>query len=102
MQKSKAQAAKLLRHDALRAKPASVCEDDGTVLNGMFVEQDASPGIAQQPRQRGLALEEWAIAHILAVMLDVVEGQPWAGSRLGVTSSSRNRPPGYAYRQRQL
>jgi hypothetical protein len=30
--------------------------------------------IAQQPRQRGLAIDERAIAHILAVMLDEVEG----------------------------
>jgi hypothetical protein len=46
----------------------------------VFIEQDADLGIAQQPRQRGLAVEEWAIAHILAVMLDQVEGVEDCGS----------------------
>jgi hypothetical protein len=30
--------------------------------------------LQQQLRQRGLVVEEWAIAHILAVILDEVEG----------------------------
>jgi hypothetical protein len=47
----------------------------------MFVEQDARPGIAQQPRQRGLAGEEWAIAEVLAVALDQVEGIEDRGTR---------------------
>jgi hypothetical protein len=33
-----------------------------------------SLGIAQQPRQRSLAVKEREIAHILAVVLDQVEG----------------------------
>jgi hypothetical protein len=47
----------------------------------MAVEQDASLGIAQQPCQRGLAVEKWAIAHILAVMLDQVEDLEDCGVR---------------------
>jgi hypothetical protein len=37
----------------------------------VFIEQDARLGMAQQPRQRVLAIEESTIAHI---MLDQVEG----------------------------
>jgi hypothetical protein len=40
----------------------------------VFVEQDARLGIAKQPRQRSLAVEEWALAQIVAIMLDQVEG----------------------------
>jgi len=69
-----------LRHDALCAQSASVREDDRVVLGDVFVEQDASLGIAQQPRQRSLAVEEWAIAHVLAVMLDEVEEVKDCGS----------------------
>jgi hypothetical protein len=58
-------------NDALCANPAGVREDDGAVLGEVFIEQDASRGIAQQPCQCGLAVEERAIAHILAVVLDV-------------------------------
>src|SRR5262249_27440319 len=36
--------------------------------------ENASLGVAQKARQRILAVEEWEIAHILAVMLDEVEG----------------------------
>jgi hypothetical protein len=64
----------LLRHDALGAEPASVSEDDRAVLDDVFIEQDAGLGVRQQPCQRCLAVEERAIAHILAVMLDQVEG----------------------------
>jgi len=34
-----------------------------------LVEQDARLDIAQQSRERRLAVEEWTIAHVLAVML---------------------------------
>src|SRR5215475_9407319 len=67
-------AVNLLRHDALGAKPAGVREDDRTVLDDVFVEQDANLGVAQQPRQRGLALQKRTIAQILTVMLDQIEG----------------------------
>jgi hypothetical protein len=63
-----------LGNDAFCAKPASVREDDRAVLGDVLVEQDAGLGIAQQARQRGLSVEERAIAQILAVMLDQVEG----------------------------
>jgi hypothetical protein len=39
---------------------------DRAVLGNVFIEQDASLDIAQQPRQRILAVEEWAIAHVLS------------------------------------
>ena len=55
-------------------------EGGRVVLGDVFVEQDASLGIAQQPRQRSLAVEEWAIAHVLAVMLDEVEEVKDCGS----------------------
>jgi hypothetical protein len=38
----------LLRHDALRAKLAGVREDDGAVLDNVFVKPGASLSIAQQ------------------------------------------------------
>src|SRR5215470_18966450 len=47
----------LLGRDALGAKPASVFEDGRAVLGDVFVEQDACPNIAQQTRQRSLAIE---------------------------------------------
>jgi len=40
----------------------------------VFVENDARLGVAQQPRQRGLAVKEWEIAKILAIVLDQIEG----------------------------
>jgi hypothetical protein len=40
----------------------------------VFVEKDVRLEIAQQPRQRGLAAKERAIAQILAIVLDQVEG----------------------------
>jgi hypothetical protein len=52
----------LFRHDTLGAKPVSVCEDDRAVLGDVFIEQDAGLGIAQQPRQRALAVEAGADA----------------------------------------
>jgi hypothetical protein len=48
-----------------------------------------SPG---QPCQRGLAVEEWEIAHILAVMLDQVEGVEDCGSST-LPTTPRNRDP---------
>ena len=60
----------LLGHDALGAKPASVCEDGRAVLRDMFVEYDASLAVAQQPSQRGLALKKRPIPQVLAIMLD--------------------------------
>jgi hypothetical protein len=47
-----------LRHDALCAQPASVCEDDRAVL-GDVVQPDAAPGVAQQLRRRGLSVQEF-------------------------------------------
>jgi hypothetical protein len=44
-----------------------VGENDRAILGNVFIEQDASLGIAQQPCQRGLTLEEREIAHIFAV-----------------------------------
>jgi hypothetical protein len=63
-----------LGNDALSAKPAGVCKDDRAVLGDVFVEQNVCLGVAQQSRQRGLAVQERETAHILAVMLDQVEG----------------------------
>ncbi len=40
----------------------------------VFVEHDARLGIAQQPRQRCLAVEKRAIPKILAIVLDQIEG----------------------------
>jgi hypothetical protein len=40
----------------------------------VFVQQDAWLAVAQQSRERGLALKKWVIAQILALMLDRVEG----------------------------
>ena len=62
-----------LRDDALGTKLASVLEHGRTVLGDVLVEQNASLDTAQQPRQRGLAVEERAIAQILTIMLDQVE-----------------------------
>jgi hypothetical protein len=53
-------------------KPARMGEHDRAVLGDVFIEQDAGLGIAQQPCQRVLAVEEPTIAHILAVMLDEI------------------------------
>jgi hypothetical protein len=40
----------------------------------MIVWKRRGISIAQQPCQRGLAIQEWTIALILAAMLDEVEG----------------------------
>jgi hypothetical protein len=34
-------------------------KDHRTVRGNVLIEQDANPGMAQQPRQRSLAIEEW-------------------------------------------
>jgi hypothetical protein len=49
-------------------------EHDGAIFGDVFVQQDAGLGAAQQSRERGLAVEERAIAYILAILLDQVEG----------------------------
>ena len=63
-----------LRDDALGTKLASVLEHGRTVLGDVLVEQNASLDTAQQPRQRGLAVEERKIAKIAAIVLDRIEG----------------------------
>jgi len=45
-----------------------------TIPDDVFIQKDARVGIAQQARQRRLAVEEWTLAQIVAVMLDQVEG----------------------------
>jgi hypothetical protein len=52
------------------------------------LKQDTSLGIAQQLCQRGLTTEESGIAHILAVMLDKVEGVEDCGSSALPTGQS--------------
>jgi hypothetical protein len=44
------------------------------LVGNVFVKQDACLGVAQQPRQRGLSVQEWEIAQILAIVLDQVKG----------------------------
>jgi len=58
-----------------------MCEDGRAVLSEMFVEQDASVGLAQQPRQRGLAVEERPITQILAITPDQIKRVEDRGSR---------------------
>jgi hypothetical protein len=60
-------------------EPASMCEDGRAVLGDVFVQQDASLGIAQQARQSSLPVQEWETAQIQ------VEGVPKAnrGHRFG-------------------
>jgi hypothetical protein len=85
-----------LRHDALGAKLARMGEHSRPILGDVFVQQDASLGIAQQARQRSLPVQEWDIAQILAIMLDQVEGVEDCGSS-GLTrdnSSNRDKPSG--------
>jgi hypothetical protein len=49
-------------------------EDGRPILGDVFVQQDARFGLAQQPRQRRLPVQEREIAQILAIMLDQVKG----------------------------
>jgi hypothetical protein len=44
------------------------------IFDNVFVQQDAGLGIAQPASQRGLALKKRAIAQILAIVLDQVDG----------------------------
>jgi hypothetical protein len=66
--------------------PASVLEHGRAIPGDVFVQQDARLDIAQQSRQRRLAVEEWAIAQILTIVLDQVEGY-----RIAVRTASRRR-----------
>jgi hypothetical protein len=54
--------------------PTSMRENGRPIFDNVFIKQDASLSIAQQPRQRSLPAQEWKITQILAVMLDNVEG----------------------------
>jgi len=47
------------RDSSLDTKPACVREDGLPILGKVFIEQDADLSVAQQPRQRGLAVEKW-------------------------------------------
>jgi hypothetical protein len=58
-----------------------VLKDGGAILGDVFVEQDARFGVAQQTRQGDLPVEERAIAQILAVVLNQVEGIEDRGTR---------------------
>jgi len=62
-----------LGDDALGARLASVCENGRAILGQIFVEQDARLDIAQQSRQGVFAVEKWAIAQILTIMLDQID-----------------------------
>jgi hypothetical protein len=77
--------------DALGPKPASVRKDGCAIFDNVFVKQDASLSIAQQPRQRSLSVQERAIAHVLAVMLGEVEGERIAARTASLLRSSSNR-----------
>jgi hypothetical protein len=65
------------------AKPAGMCEDDRAVPSDVFVEQDASLGIAQESRQSCLAFEKRAIAqnHPLAIATTYAEPVAAVGER---------------------
>jgi hypothetical protein len=69
----------LLRHDALDAN-ARMSEHGRPILGDVFVNQDVTLSIEQQPRQRGLAFMKRVIAQIVAIMLDQVEGVEDRGS----------------------
>ena len=49
-------------------------EHGWAILGDVFVEQDAGLDIAQKSRRCRLAIEERAIAYILAIVLDQVKG----------------------------
>src|SRR5262249_29262346 len=67
-----------------------------TILSNVFVEQDAHAAIAQQSRQRRLAVEEQEIAQTLAIMGDQVEDIKDRGTR----GSSANGPSQRGRRRR--
>jgi hypothetical protein len=56
------------------AEPASMGEHARPILGSVFVEKDGSLGIAEQSRQRRLAIEERKTTQVLPIMLDQVEG----------------------------
>jgi hypothetical protein len=80
-----------LRYDALGAKLARVSQHGRPILDDVFVQQDAWLGLAQQSRQRRLAVQEWEIAQIPAIMLDQVEGVEDRGSS-GLTAGQLLEP----------
>jgi len=82
---------------ALGTKPTGVLKHCRTILGNVFVEQDAHAAIAQQSRQRRLAVEDEEIAQILAIMRDQVEGIRDRGTR----GSSANGPPQRGRRRRR-
>jgi hypothetical protein len=55
-------------------------EDGRSILDDVFVQQDAGLGVAQQSHQRSLSVQEWEITQILAIMLDQIEGVEDRGS----------------------
>jgi hypothetical protein len=65
-------------------------EHGRTVLGNVFIEQDASLDTPQQACQRGLAVEEWEISQILAVVLEDRLMRSFPRRR----SSKRDKPSG--------
>jgi hypothetical protein len=61
------------------------------IFGNVFVKQNASLSIEQQPRQRGLPVQEWEIAQILAIKLDQVERVEDCGSS-GLTTGPLLEP----------
>jgi hypothetical protein len=61
-------------------KLARMGEHGRPILGDVFVQQDACLGLAQQSRKRRLAVEEWEIAQIPAIMFDQIEGIEDRGS----------------------
>jgi hypothetical protein len=79
-----------LGDDALGAEPAGLGEHDRAIRGDVLVEQNASLDTMQQMRQCRLAVEERAIAQILAiVMLDQIEGIQARGMR-GLSSGRKS------------
>ena len=65
-----------LRHDALQPHAADVVKYCWAVTRQMFIEPDGSPlGPAEQSGEPSLAVDQWQIAQVVAVMLDQVEGK---------------------------
>jgi len=60
------------RDDSLDTRPHAGAQTGLPILGEVFIEQGAGLGVVQRPRQRGLAVEKWEIAQLLAVMLDEV------------------------------
>ncbi len=73
-----------LRNDAFSAKSARMGEHGQPIFDNVFVQQDACLGVAQQPRQCSLPIQEWEIAQILAVMHVAGQRQERV-SKLGVS-----------------